>query len=164
MVRRRQAADSPRRRPSKCLARTGVRRARSWCAFTFPGCGENDLICRRGRAIVPICVRAADRQASVGPMTEDDARLAAQAVLADRFPAFSNGDWVIFTVEEYDTAWAVSYNGRQYVESGDIRDALGGNGALVVPKSGVRAMVHMVRGHYGEPSLRLVARPCAANP
>jgi hypothetical protein len=43
---------------------------------------------------------------------------------------------VISTVEEYDTAWAVSYNGRQYVESGDIRDALGGNGALVVPKSG----------------------------
>ena len=39
-------------------------------------------------------------------------------------------------VEEYDTAWAFFYNTREYIETLDVRHALAGNGALVIPKSG----------------------------
>jgi hypothetical protein len=43
---------------------------------------------------------------------------------------------VLANVEEYETAWAFAYNDRRFVESGEVRHALAGNGALVVPKSG----------------------------
>ncbi len=69
-------------------------------------------------------------------MTKDDALGLAEAVLSARFPAFARGDWIVAGVEEFDGAWAITYDGRAYVEHGDIRGALGGNGALVVPKSG----------------------------
>ena len=39
-------------------------------------------------------------------------------------------------VEEYATAWAFSYNTREYVEAQEVRHALVGNCALVIPKSG----------------------------
>jgi len=57
-------------------------------------------------------------------------------VLSGRFAEFRAGEWVLTGVEEYDSAWAFSYNTRQYVEGGELRDALAGNGALVVPKTG----------------------------
>jgi hypothetical protein len=69
-------------------------------------------------------------------MNEEEAVHIAQSVLSDRFEAFARGDWVICNVQEYESAWAVNYDGRKYVETGEIRGALGGNGALVVPKSG----------------------------
>jgi hypothetical protein len=71
-------------------------------------------------------------------MTEDDARRVATLVLSERFPEFRAGEWVLTDVNEYDTAWAFAYNDRRFVESGDLRHALAGNGALVVPKSGAK--------------------------
>ena len=69
-------------------------------------------------------------------MREDDARRVAASVLSGRFAEFRAGEWALTGVEEYDSAWAFSYNTRQYVEGGELRDALAGNGALVVPKTG----------------------------
>lgn len=73
---------------------------------------------------------------SVATVTEDDARQAAASLLSERYPEFASGEWVITTVDEYDSAWAFSYNARLYVETQEVRHALAGNGALVVPKSG----------------------------
>ena len=39
-------------------------------------------------------------------------------------------------MEEYGTVWAFFYNTREYIETLDVRHALAGNGALVIPKSG----------------------------
>jgi Immunity protein 35 len=69
-------------------------------------------------------------------MTEEDARRVAASVLSERFREFRTGEWVLANVEEYETAWAFTYNDRRFVESGELRHALAGNGALVVPKSG----------------------------
>lgn len=60
----------------------------------------------------------------------------ASSLLADRSPEFKVGNWVLTGVEEYESAWAFSYNSRAFVETGELRHALAGNGALVVPKSG----------------------------
>jgi immunity protein 35 of polymorphic toxin system len=69
-------------------------------------------------------------------MTEDDARRVATLVLSERFPEFRTRQWVLDNVDEYETAWAFTYNDRRFVESGELRHAVAGNGALVVPKSG----------------------------
>jgi hypothetical protein len=69
-------------------------------------------------------------------VTEDDARTVATALLSERYPDFRAGDWVLTAVEEYDSAWAFNYNSRLYEETHEVRHALAGNGALVVPKSG----------------------------
>ena len=69
-------------------------------------------------------------------MKEHDARCVAVSVLSGRFDEFRAGEWVLTGVEEYDSAWAFSYNTRKYVDGGELRDALAGNGALVVPKTG----------------------------
>lgn len=69
-------------------------------------------------------------------MREDEARRVADSVLSGRFAEFRTGEWVLTGVEEYDSAWAFYYNTHKYVDSGDLRDALAGNGALVVPKAG----------------------------
>ena len=73
---------------------------------------------------------------SVFGMTEEDARRVATSLLSERYADFKAGDWILSGVEEYDTAWAFSYNTRVYVETREVRYALAGNGALVVPKSG----------------------------
>lgn len=73
---------------------------------------------------------------SVARVTEDDARRVATSLLSERYMDFKAGDWVLTSVEEYDTAWAFNYNSRLYVETGEVSHALAGNGALVVPKSG----------------------------
>ena len=57
-------------------------------------------------------------------------------MLSERFAEFRTGEWVLTGVEEYDSAWAVFYNMRNYADSGELRDALAGNGALIVPKTG----------------------------
>ncbi|TPG17034.1 YrhB domain-containing protein [Pedococcus bigeumensis] len=69
-------------------------------------------------------------------MTQDDARRVAMALLSQQSREFETGEWVLANVEEYDTAWAFTYNSRRFIETGEVRDALAGNGALVVPKSG----------------------------
>ena len=69
-------------------------------------------------------------------MTEEDARQIAILLLEEELPEFKTGDWVLSGVEEYDSAWAFSYNTREYVETQEVRHALAGNGALVIPKSG----------------------------
>lgn len=73
---------------------------------------------------------------SVFGMTEEDAHRVATSLLSERYADFKAGDWILSGVEEYDTAWAFSYNTRVYVETREVRHALAGNGALVVPKSG----------------------------
>jgi hypothetical protein len=67
---------------------------------------------------------------------EDDARRVAVSVLNSRYPEFAAGEWVISGVEEFDAAWAFSYNSRDFLDTGDVTHSLAGNGALVVPKSG----------------------------
>jgi hypothetical protein len=69
-------------------------------------------------------------------MTKEDARRMAISMLGDEFQEFNKGHWVLSGVEEYDTAWAFFYNTREYVVTLDLRHALAGNGALVIPKSG----------------------------
>ena len=73
---------------------------------------------------------------SLEPVTEDDARRVAISFLNFRYPEFAAGEWVISEVDEYDTAWAFSYNSRTFLDTGEVTHALAGNGALVVPKSG----------------------------
>lgn len=73
---------------------------------------------------------------SVFEMTEEDARQVATSLLTEQYPEFKAGNWILSGVEEYDTAWAFSYNTRIFVETGEVRHALAGNGALVIPKSG----------------------------
>lgn len=73
---------------------------------------------------------------SVSRVTEEEAREMATSLLTDRYPEFRAGEWVLTGAEEYESAWAFSYNSREYVETGELRHALAGNGALVVPKSG----------------------------
>ena len=74
--------------------------------------------------------------ASLRQVRESDARRVADSVLSGRFAEFRTGEWVLTGVEEYDSAWAVFYNTRKYADSGELRDALAGNGALIVPKTG----------------------------
>ena len=69
-------------------------------------------------------------------MTEDDAQAVATRVLRERYPEFASGEWVLVGAEEHESAWAFAYNSRLFVETDDVRHALAGNGALVVPKSG----------------------------
>ncbi|UFN45697.1 YrhB domain-containing protein [Nocardioides okcheonensis] len=69
-------------------------------------------------------------------MTEDDARRVAVSLLNSLYPEFAAGEWMISGVDEYDTAWAFSYNSRAFLDAGEVTHALTGNGALVVPKSG----------------------------
>lgn len=69
-------------------------------------------------------------------MTEDEARRIATSLLSERFPEFLAGKWVVTDTKKYDGAWAVFYNTRALVETGDWRHALGGNGPLVIPESG----------------------------
>lgn len=57
-------------------------------------------------------------------------------MLSGHFAEFRTGEWVLTGVEEYDSAWAVFYNTRKYADSGELRDALAGNGPLIVPKAG----------------------------
>ena len=81
--------------------------------------------------------RASDESSdSVSRVTEEDARQVAFSLLSERLPEFKAGEWVLTDVEEFDTAWAYSYNSRAYVETREVSHALAGNGALVVPKSG----------------------------
>ena len=54
---------------------------------------------------------------SVFGMTEEDARRVATSLLSERYADFKAGDWILSGVEEYDTAWAFSYNTRVYVET-----------------------------------------------
>jgi len=75
---------------------------------------------------------------SVREVNEADARKRAMSELNSRFPEFRDGEWIVASVQEFQEAWAFTYNSRAYVETRDIRYSLGGNGALVVPKSGER--------------------------
>ena len=79
--------------------------------------------------------RVGSRRYRLG-MTEEDAHQIAISLLGAKLPEFAAGDWVLSGVEESDSAWAFSYNTREYVESLDERHALAGNGALLIPKSG----------------------------
>lgn len=88
-----------------------------------------------------ICAHADERatdthRSSVARVTEDEAREVATSLLNARYPEFKVGEWVLTGVEEYETAWAFAYNNRVYVETREVRHALAGNGALVIPKSG----------------------------
>jgi Immunity protein 35 len=69
-------------------------------------------------------------------MTDEEAREVAFAFLADRIDHIRTGEWVITGAREHETAWSVSYQSRAFTESGDIHNALAGNGPVVVPKSG----------------------------
>lgn len=60
----------------------------------------------------------------------------ATSLLNERFPEFRAGIWILTHVQEYDTAWAFGYNSRAYVERGEVRLSLAGNGPLIIPKSG----------------------------
>jgi Immunity protein 35 len=64
------------------------------------------------------------------------ARQVASDFLTQRSEHFRTGDWVLTHAEEYEAAWAVGYQSRDFLESGNIEDSLAGNGPAVVPKSG----------------------------
>lgn len=85
---------------------------------------------------MPMTVHAAIAPSSVSAMTEVEAREVATSLLRERYPEFESGEWVLSGVQEFDSAWAFSYNSRVYVETRAISHALAGNGALVIPKSG----------------------------
>jgi hypothetical protein len=70
-------------------------------------------------------------------MPDEEALEVAFAFLADRSDEIRTGEWVITGAREHETAWSVSYQSRAFIDSGDIRRALAGNGPVVVlPKSG----------------------------
>lgn len=60
----------------------------------------------------------------------------ATALLSDRMPQFETGEYVVTKVVEFDTAWVFFWNSRRLAETGDFHHRLGGNGPVVVPKSG----------------------------
>ena len=59
--------------------------------------------------------RVGSRRYRLG-MTEEDAHQIAISLLGAKLPEFAAGDWVLSGVEESDSAWAFSYNTREYVE------------------------------------------------
>lgn len=83
-----------------------------------------------------MCAHSASGVGSVSRVTGEEPREVAISLLTDRCPEFKAGDWVLTGVEECESAWAFSYYSRVYVETCELRHALAGNGALVVPKSG----------------------------
>lgn len=62
----------------------------------------------------------------------------AVSTLAELFPEFASGEWVLCGTEDHESAWAFHYNSREYLETGNVSDALAGNGPLVVPRNGER--------------------------
>ena len=69
-------------------------------------------------------------------VNEAHARQIASDFLTQLCEEFRSGEWVLTVAKEYDTAWAVGYQALAFVESGNVRDSLAGNGPVVVPKSG----------------------------
>jgi hypothetical protein len=67
-------------------------------------------------------------------LNEADARVVAEGYIRDEIQPGSATTLVIAALEEFPTCWVAVYNSRKFVESGDFRDALAGNGPLIVNK------------------------------
>lgn len=61
-------------------------------------------------------------------MTEDEARTIAEALL-------DLETYVITAVREFDVGWVYFFDSRRHQETGDLRDAIGGNAPILVDRS-----------------------------
>jgi hypothetical protein len=65
-----------------------------------------------------------------------DAYERAQRFLTEQVRPEHKLEIVIARCIETDAGWEFSYNTREFLEQGSIRDSLAGNGPIVVPRTG----------------------------
>jgi Immunity protein 35 len=63
-----------------------------------------------------------------------EARQIVEEFIRDKVQPRTTNDLVISDMEEFPTCWIAIYNTRKFVETGSFRDALAGNGPLIINK------------------------------
>jgi Immunity protein 35 len=67
-------------------------------------------------------------------LSQAEAREIAEDFLREEIQPHNTVDIVISELEEFPTCWVAIYNSRKFVDSGSFRDALAGNGPLIISK------------------------------
>jgi Immunity protein 35 len=67
-------------------------------------------------------------------LNQADARQIAEDFVRDKIQPRSTADLAVAELEEFTTCWVATYNSRKFIESGSFRDALAGNGPLIINK------------------------------
>jgi hypothetical protein len=67
-------------------------------------------------------------------LNQTEARQIAHDFIRDEIQPLSEVDLVVAEMEEFPTCWVAIYNSRKFVDSESFRDALAGNGPLIVNK------------------------------
>lgn len=67
-------------------------------------------------------------------LSQAEARQIAEDFLRKEIQPSSTVDLVISELEEFPMCWVAIYNSRKFVDSGSFRDALAGNGPLIINK------------------------------
>lgn len=64
--------------------------------------------------------------------TREEAREIAQNFIARVYQSKSGSQLVITDLQGFPNCWVVTYNTREYAETGDLRHSLAGNGPLII--------------------------------
>lgn len=67
-------------------------------------------------------------------LNQAEARQIAEGFIREKIQSRSSADLAIAELEEFPTCWVAIYNTRKFVDSGSFRDALAGNGPLIINK------------------------------
>jgi Immunity protein 35 len=67
-------------------------------------------------------------------LNQAEARQIAEDFIRDQIQPRNTADLVIAELEEFPTCWVAIYNSSKFVDSGSFRDALAGNGPLIINK------------------------------
>jgi len=74
-------------------------------------------------------------------LTREQAEAVASRFLSQLDPYWPQRDLVITRIEERAISWVVFYSSKRYIDTGDVRDAIAGNGPLVIGKKDGRIVM-----------------------
>lgn len=77
-------------------------------------------------------------------MLLQDAYAIAQSFLDELVRPKHVSEIVIARCKEVDEGWEFDYNSREFLEGGEVRASLAGNGPVVVPRSGTAPYIGSV--------------------